>query len=132
MGGLGQGQPGAGEKGSGQRVSTDTLARFQERRRWARHPEERLVAYTWCHSDELTRGMGMAHTVDLSEGGVGIRVHQELGEGSILHMFMAVEEQLVEAKVIVVHQRRMPDGFYQVGARFLSLDEKGRRYTGSH
>lgn len=132
MGRRGQGQPGAGGKGSGQEVSTETLARIQERRRWPRHPEQRLLAYTWWHSDELTRGMGMAHTVDLSEGGVGIRIHQELGEGSILHMFMAVEEQLVEARVMVVHQKRMPDGSYQIGARFLSMDEKGRRYMRSN
>lgn len=40
--------------------------------------------------------------------------------------------QLVEARVAVVQQREMQDGSYKVGARFLSMDERGGRSTGGH
>jgi len=73
--------------------------------------------------------MGMAKTVDLSEGGVGILIHRAVGHGETLHLFMAVEENLVESKARVVHQRPLAGGYYQIGACFLSMEERGRRYS---
>lgn len=103
-----------------------------ERRRWQRQPEQKLVAYTWLDGQDLTCGMGMAKTLDLGEGGVGIRIHRALGAGATFHMFMAVQEPLVEVRARVVHEREMHDGFYRMGACFLCIEQKGRRYTGGH
>lgn len=98
-----------------------------ERRRWPRRPAERLLAYSWLDQDNRPVDMGMAKTVDLSEGGAGILLHRALAAGETLHLFMAVEEHLVETTARVVYQRPVPGGFYQIGACFLSMEEKGRR-----
>lgn len=104
------------------------FASGEDRRRWPRCPAERLLAYSWLDKDKRPLDMGMAKTVDLSEGGAGILIHRALVGGEILHLFMAVEEQLVETTARVVYQRPLRGGYYQIGACFLSMEEKGRRY----
>ncbi len=99
-----------------------------ERRRWPRRPAERLLAYSWLDQNQEPLDMGMAKTVDLSEGGASILIHRPLAGGETLHLFMAVEEHLVETKARMVYQRPLHGGFYQVGACFLSMEEKAQRY----
>jgi c-di-GMP-binding flagellar brake protein YcgR len=98
-----------------------------ERRRWPRFQEEKLVAYTWFDSDATPRSMGMAKTLDISEGGVSILLHQSPKAGDTLHLFMAVEDSLVQAVVRIVHAREQKGGFWRVGGYFTSLEERGRR-----
>lgn len=105
-----------------------TLGGKAERRRWPRRPAERLLAYSWLDQDKRPLDMGMAKTVDLSEGGAGILIHRALVDGEVLHLFLAVEEDLVETTAKVVYQRPLHGGYYQIGACFLSMEEKGRRY----
>lgn len=107
------------------------FAAAAERRRWPRRPAERLLAYSWLDRDRRLLDMGMAKTLDLSEGGVGILIHRVLTGGETLHLFMAVEEHLVETTARVVYQRPIHGGYYQLGACFLSMEEKGMRYLRS-
>lgn len=101
--------------------------RAEERRRWPRVQEEKLVAYTWFDSHSRPRSMGMAKTLDISEGGVSILTHQSPKAGDILHLFMAVGESLVEAQIKIVHALRREDGLWRVGGFFTSLEERDKR-----
>ncbi len=103
------------------------LVAVAERRRWPRRQVERLLAYSWLDQDQKPLDMGMAKTLDLSEGGAGILIHRALVGGETLHLFMAVEENLVETTAKVVYQKPLPGGYYQIGACFLSMEEKARR-----
>jgi|GEM_PF-2340517 len=102
-------------------------SKTDERRKWPRFQEEKLVAYTWFDSDAKPRSMGMAKTLDISEGGVSILLHQSPKAGDTLHLFMAVEESLVQAVMRIVHAREHKEGFWRVGGYFTSLEDKGRR-----
>ncbi len=106
---------------------TSPHCRADERRKWPRFQDEKLVAYTWFDSDATPRSMGMAKTLDISEGGVSILLHQSPKAGDTLHLFMAVEESLVQAVVRIVHAREHREGFWRVGGYFTSLEERGRR-----
>lgn len=128
---------GLGQKGekmlqSRQGLDSDCCsASGEERRRWPRRPAERLLAYSWLDQENRPLDMGMAKTVDLSEGGVGILIHRALVGGQTLHLFMAVEEHLVETTARIVYQRPLHGGQYQIGACFISMEDKGRRYLSS-
>ncbi len=104
---------------------------LQERRQSPRFPSEHLIAYTYWGSDRQPNEMGMAKTLDLSEGGVKIQIHRPFPKDANLQMFMAVEERLIEAIGLIVHQKELAEGHYELGASFIDIEERGRRFLAS-
>jgi hypothetical protein len=115
------------ERGAGATLAGNA----RERRQWPRFSSEHMIAYTHMDPEAQASGMGMAKTLDLSEGGVKLQVHGPFPDSGRFHMFMAVDEMLVEAIGRIVHQRELGQGQYEMGASFLHLEEKGRRLLAS-
>ena len=115
------------ERGAGATPSGNV----RERRQWPRISSEHMIAYTHLDPEEPGSGMGMAKTLDLSEGGVKLQVHGPFPHNISFHMFMAVDEMLVEAIGRIVHQRELGQGQYEMGASFLHIEEKGKRLLAS-
>jgi c-di-GMP-binding flagellar brake protein YcgR len=120
--------PGPDPAGENHVIPGNQGRRSVERRRSQRHPSERLVAYTQLDEDGRPFQIGMAKTLNLSEGGVKLRIHRPLSVNGTVHMFMAVGEMLIEARGLVIHQCEEQEGQYHVGASFIDMEEKGRRY----
>jgi c-di-GMP-binding flagellar brake protein YcgR len=118
-------------KGSGEMGGRVIEGESQERRQWPRFSSEHLIAYTHLDGKCRPKEMGMAKTLDLSEGGVKIQTHRQIPCNTSLHMFLAVEEILIEATGLVVHLRELTEGRYELGASFIDIEERGKRFLAS-
>ena len=95
----------------------------EERRKWARVPAEHLVSYTHFDEDGEPEDMGMARTLDLSEGGILLEMARPMGEGSPLEIKMVSGEHIVTARGRVAYSQASAPDRWRVGLRFTEITE---------
>ena len=101
----------------------DTVSDKEERRRWTRIPAEHLVSYTHFDEQMIPDDVGMARTLDLSEGGILMEVTRNLEEGSPLEIKMVSGDHTVRARGTIVHRQRLSSGRWRVGLDFTDITE---------
>jgi hypothetical protein len=71
--------------------------------------------------------MGMARTLDLSEGGIVLEMTHSLDRGSHLQLKMVSGDHILEARGLVVHIKHSPDyspdNRWRVGVSFTEITE---------
>jgi c-di-GMP-binding flagellar brake protein YcgR len=75
-----------------------------------------LVSYTKFSPEKVTELMGMANTVDLSEGGMRMTTKEPMEIGQELHLDFEIDGQLIRTDAKVVHVKEVKH--YQVGFQF--------------
>jgi hypothetical protein len=65
--------------------------------------------------------MGMARTLDLSEGGIVLEMTHALPEGDPVGIKMITGEHILEATGTVVYNTRLGAGRWRVGLRFTGI-----------
>lgn len=99
----------------------------EERRRTARVLVEHLVSYVVLDERGGTDEMGMARTLDLSEGGIVLEMTHSLDRGSHLEMKMVSGDHILEARGLVVYSKYLPDYLpdnrWRVGVSFTEITE---------
>lgn len=98
----------------------------KEKRRFPRLDSVNLVSYTQLDKDNNPVDMGMCKSLDLSLGGVTIRVHRSFDVNSCLEMVMALGDKLIRSSGRVVHVRRVGKDLYDVGVCFTQVEEGDR------
>ncbi len=96
----------------------------EERRKTPRVPTEHLVSYKVVDERGETDEMGMARTLDLSEGGLVLEMAHPLGEGVQLEIKMVSADQILEARARVVYSKLVASGSWRVGVAFTEITER--------
>lgn len=99
------------------------MSTTEERRKWPRVLAEHLVSY--AHFDEHGEpdDVGMARTLDLSEGGILLEITHSLKEGTALEIKMVSGERILRAKGVATHSASLSTGRWRVGVRFTEIPE---------
>jgi hypothetical protein len=99
------------------------MSTSEERRKWPRVLAEHLVSY--AHFDEQGEpdDVGMARTLDLSEGGILLEMTHPLEDGSAVEIKMVSGERILRAQGEVVHSAALPPGRWHVGVRFTEIPD---------
>jgi len=93
----------------------------EERRRWPRVLAEHLVSYSLFNGEGQAIAMGMARTLDVSEGGILLEMTRPLAVGSYLEIKMVSAENIVEAEGRVAYSQYTPAGHWRVGVSFTKI-----------
>ena len=108
---------------AGQLAGVGTMK--EERRRTPRVLAEHLVSYTVLDERGETDEMGVARTLDLSEGGIVLEMTHSLDRGSHLEMKMVSGDRILEARGLVVYSKYLsdcvPDNRWRVGVTFTEI-----------
>jgi hypothetical protein len=101
----------------------DGVSTTEERRESPRIVAKHLVSY--AHFDEQGEpdDVGMAHTLDLSEGGILLEMTHSLEEGLALEIKMVSGERIIRAKGQVVHSACLSPDRWHVGVHFTEILE---------
>jgi hypothetical protein len=101
----------------------EDVSTTEERREWPRVLAQHLVSY--AHFDEQGEpdDVGMARTLDLSEGGILLEMTHPLEDGSTAEIKMVSGEHILRAKGEVVHSTALPSGRWHVGVRFTEIPD---------
>lgn len=95
----------------------------EERRKWPRILAEHLVSYAHLDEQEEPHQMGMARTLDLSEGGIVLEMTHALETGSHLEIRMVSGDHILKARGRVVYNRHLPAGRWRVGVSFTEITD---------
>jgi c-di-GMP-binding flagellar brake protein YcgR len=95
----------------------------EERRKWPRVPTEHLVSYTHFDGQGEPDEMGMARTLDLSEGGIVLEMTHALETGSRLEMEMVTGDHVLRARGRVVYNQQLSSGYWRVGVSFTEIKD---------
>jgi hypothetical protein len=71
--------------------------------------------------------ISIGRTLDVSEGGAKIETHRQLEKGLQLELEIAVEDQILSAKGMVLYSQELSDGLYGTGISFTAINEEARR-----
>jgi hypothetical protein len=104
-------------------MGVSTVSEKGERRRWDRVPAEHLVSYTHFDDDGELDDMGMARTLDLSEGGILLEMARPMGEGSWLEIKMVSGEHIVKARGRVAYSQNLAPDRWRIGLCFTEITE---------
>jgi len=110
---------------TGQLAGVGTMK--EERRKTPRALVEHLVSYTVLDERGETDEMGMARTLDLSEGGIVLEMTHSLDRGSHVEMKMVSGDHILEARGLVVYSKYLPDYLpnnrWRVGVSFTEITD---------
>jgi hypothetical protein len=95
----------------------------EERRKWPRILAEHLVSYAHFDEEGEPDDVGMARTLDLSEGGILLEITHSFEEGSALEIKMVSGERIIRAKGQVVHSAYVSPDRWRVGVRFTEIPD---------
>lgn len=98
--------------------------KVKEHRKNRRIRSLHLTCYVPRKGSEQEYIVSIGRTLDVSKGGVKVETHRELAKGTELDMDMAIEDQLITAKGVVVYVNPLPGGLYATGIRFTSISEQ--------
>jgi c-di-GMP-binding flagellar brake protein YcgR len=99
----------------------------QDKRQFPRLDSSHLISYTHFDKTDHPDGVGMAKTLDLSQGGVTIQINRFFPVDSGLEMVIALEERLISVRGKVVHVREIEKDLYEVGICFTLINDADRK-----
>ncbi len=100
------------------------MSTTKERRKSPRIQAEHLVSYAHFDEHEEPDDMGMARTLDLSEGGMVLEMTRPQGVGERIRVKMITGDQILEADATVVYSKRLPAERWRVGVSFTEIPKE--------
>lgn len=97
-----------------------------DKRRFPRVEQHIPLQYQVSHEGAWVQGQGRMEAVDLSGGGLRIRVSDEVSADSSLYLHVPLENGPVYAMARVAWAHRTPEGDYVAGIEFVDLPEEER------
>ncbi len=95
----------------------------EERRKRPRVLAEHLVSYKVVDERGETDEMGMARTLDLSEGGLVLEMTHSLDKRAQLEIKMVSGDHILEARGQAVYSKLLGSGSWRVGVAFTEITE---------
>jgi hypothetical protein len=95
----------------------------EERRKCPRVPAEHLVSYTHYDEEGDPDDMGMARTLDLSEGGILLEMTRPARPGSALEIKMVSGEHIIRARGQVAYSQLLSPDRWRVGVSFVEITQ---------
>lgn len=86
-----------------------------------------LASYVPRKGDQQEYIISIGRTLDVSEGGAKIETHRQLDKGLLLELEIAVEDQIISARGVVLYSQKLRDGLFGTGISFTAIDEESRR-----
>ena len=86
-----------------------------------------LASYVPRKGDQQEYIISIGRTLDVSEGGAKIETHRQLDKGLLLELEIAVEDQIISAKGVVLYSQELGDGLFGTGISFTAINEESRR-----
>jgi hypothetical protein len=90
-----------------------------------------LASYVPRKDEQQEYIISIGRTLDVSEGGAKIETHRQLDKGLQLELEIAVEDQIISAKGVVLYSQELGDGLFGTGISFTAINEEARRLLGS-
>ena len=81
------------------------------------------LSYICLDEDKNFVKQGMGRTLNISESGILLETHFPVEYNHEVQMTISLEENLLDIKGVPVHVRAGDKGTYQVGIKFMDLDE---------
>ncbi|NIR13399.1 MAG: PilZ domain-containing protein [Desulfobacterales bacterium] len=86
-----------------------------------------LASYVPRKDEQQEYIISIGRTLDVSEGGAKIETHRQLDKGLQLELEIAVEDQIISAKGVVLYSQELGDGLFGTGISFTAINEEARR-----
>jgi hypothetical protein len=86
-----------------------------------------LASYVPRKGEQQEYIISIGRTLDVSEGGAKIETHRQLDKGLQLELEIAVEDQIISAKGVVLYSQELRDGLFGTGISFTAINEEARR-----
>ena len=86
-----------------------------------------LASYVPRKDERQEYIISIGRTLDVSEGGAKIETHRQLDKGLQLELEIAVEDQIIAAKGVVLYSQELSDGLYGTGISFTAINEEASR-----
>jgi len=89
----------------------------------SRVDSKNLVAYSCLDDSGLVIKQGMGRTLNVSEGGILLEIHNTLPTGSLLSLSIGFEEDVCDILANVIYVLAGEDGMYKCGMSFQGVNE---------
>ena len=86
-----------------------------------------LASYVPRKDEHQEYIISIGRTLDVSEGGAKIETHRQLDKGLQLELEIAVEDQIISAKGVVLYSQELGNGLFGTGISFTAINEEARR-----
>ena len=86
-----------------------------------------LASYVPKKDEQQEYIISIGRTLDVSEGGAKIETHRQLDKGLQLELEIAVEDQIISAKGMVLYSQELDNGLFGTGISFTAINEEARR-----
>ena len=81
------------------------------------------LSYICLDEDENIVKQGMGRTLNLSESGILLETYFPVESRHTVKLTVSLEEDLLDLKGVPVHVRSSGEGKYEIGIRFVELDQ---------
>lgn len=81
------------------------------------------LSYICLDEDNNIVKQGMGRTLNISESGILLETHFPVELDHMIRLTISLEEDLVDIKGKPIHVRSVGGGVYQIGIKFLDLDQ---------
>jgi hypothetical protein len=103
------------------------LDSVREKRASPRIRSLNLASYVPRKGEQQEYIISIGRTLDVSEGGAKIETHRQLERGLQLELEIAVEDQIISARGVVLYSRELGDDLFGTGISFTFIADKDRR-----
>jgi len=103
-----------------------------DKRRFPRVERAIALQYQVSHDGAWVQGEGQMEALDLSEGGVRIRISREMERGAALYLHVPLPDGPVFAMGTVIWTAREDNGEYTAGVAFNGLNDEDRERIAAH
>ena len=86
-----------------------------------------LASYVPRKDERQEYIISIGRTLDVSEGGAKIETHRQLDKGLQLELEIAVEDQIISARGVVLYSQELGNGLFGTGISFTAINEEARR-----
>ena len=81
------------------------------------------LSYICLDEDQNIVKQGMGRTLNISESGILLETHFPIEPNHTIQLTVSLEEDLLDIKGNPVHVKSLDEGKYQIGIKFVDLDE---------
>ena len=105
----------------------------KEKRKHSRTDSLNLLNYIYFDKSEDEATQGMGRTLNVSESGILLEIHNPIREKNIISLTIGFEENVVDIKGRVVYSKQNASGMFESGIEFFDVDDAAlkvlREYT---
>ena len=103
-----------------------------EKRKGPRIQSSNLISYVSRDENDQEIMQGMGRTLNVSEGGILLETHVPIDPHHVVTLTIALEDELMEFKGMVVHSMKRKQGGFTSGIKFMEMNEEKRQFLGQY